>query len=351
MHTTLIASMGSKPSLQVPMKWPKIPWTDRLLLFMFSILLDLSCRFNGIISCCLRPFFDPRTAANPNPVSGVCTSDITINSSSNLYVRVFVPSDTNIKGRLMPVIVYFHGGWFSFFSASSCTYDTICRMISREACAVVVSVNYSLAPKNKFPVAYDDGIDVLRFLDSDQIRSIDILSNLELDFGSCFLAGDSSGGNIAHHVARRWALSTQNWKKVQLAGIILIQPLFGGEDRTESEIRLDGAPVISMKVGDWAWKAFLPHGADRNHEAANVFDAIKLGIEEAFPPALVVVGGFDPLQDWHLRYYEVLKVKGKQVKLVEYPYAIHAFYVFPEYNDTGKLMEEIKGFVQANRPI
>ncbi|KAF3327691.1 putative carboxylesterase 18 [Carex littledalei] len=106
-----------------------------------------------------------------------------------------------------------------------------------------------------------------------------------------------------------------------------------------------------MERGDWAWKAFLPEGANRNHEAAHVFDSIKAGIEEAFPPALVVVGGFDPLHDWQLRYYEALKEKGKQVRLVEYPDAIHAFYVLPKHNDTTKVMEEMKGFVQANRSI
>jgi acetyl esterase/lipase len=90
--------------------------------------------------------------------------------------------------------------------------------------------------------------------------------------------------------------------QVKLVGAILMQPFFGGEERTESEIRLDGAPVLSMERTDWAWKAFLPEGANRNHEAAHVFESIKAGIEEAFPPALVVIGGFDPLHDWQLRY-------------------------------------------------
>jgi acetyl esterase/lipase len=121
-----------------------------------------------------------------------------------------------IAGKLIPVIVYFHGGGFSFYSASSPAYDTLCRQISHETCAVVVSVNYRLAPEHKYPAAYDDNIEVLRFLDSDGIESVDAVSNLELDFGNCFLFGDSAGGNIVHHVARRWAASLQDWKKVIL---------------------------------------------------------------------------------------------------------------------------------------
>lgn len=121
-----------------------------------------------------------------------------------------------MTGRPIPVIVYFHGGGFSFFSASSPPYDALCRRISREICAVVVSVNYRLAPEHKYPAAYDDGINVLRFLDSDRIGSIETVTDLQLDFGNCFVAGDSAGGNIVHHVARRWAATTRDWKKVIL---------------------------------------------------------------------------------------------------------------------------------------
>ncbi|KAJ3688597.1 hypothetical protein LUZ61_017761 [Rhynchospora tenuis] len=340
--------LGNKPSIQPPMK---LPWKVRLLLSL-SGLHSMTRRRDGTVNRRLLSLLDSNVAANPKPVSGVCTSDFTIDSSRNLYARVFVPSDPSIQARLIPIIVFFHGGGFSFYSPSSKPYDTLCRRISRETSAVVVSVNYRLAPEHKYPAAYDDCTDVLRFLDSDGTGSIDALSNLELDFGNCFLAGDSAGGNIVHHVARRWAASTdQNWKKIKLAGAILLQPFFGGEERTESEIQLKRPPLISPNKCDWAWKTFLPEDANRNHEAAHVFNSIKVGIEEAFPPALVVVGGFDPLHDWQIRYYEALKEKGKQVKLVEYPDAFHAFYVFPKLNDTPKLMEEINGFVQANRSI
>ncbi|KAF3327690.1 putative carboxylesterase 18 [Carex littledalei] len=139
------------------MKWPQIPWTERLLLSLFTRLRDFTCHRNGTVNRRLLPFLDLYTAANPNPVEGVCTSDVTIDSSCNLYVRMFVPSDPSIQGRSIPVIVYFHGGGFSFFSASSPPYDALCRRISREICAVVVSVNYRLAPEHKYPAAYDDG--------------------------------------------------------------------------------------------------------------------------------------------------------------------------------------------------
>jgi len=64
---------------------------------------------------------------------------------------------------------------------------------------------------------------------------------------------------------------------------------------------------------------------------------------------MVVIGGFDLLKDWLARHVEALRGKGKPVKVVEYPDAIHGFHAFPEIADTGKLVEEMKLFVEEHR--
>ncbi|KAF8730732.1 hypothetical protein HU200_016594 [Digitaria exilis] len=149
-----------------------------------------------------------------------------------------------------------------------------------------------------------------------------------LDVSRCFLAGDSAGGNVAHHVARRYATHVSTFRNVRLAGVIAIQPFFGGEERTPSELRLDGVgPIVSVDRADWMWRAFLPPEADRDHEAANfAHPAAIAGVESpAFPPVLLAIGGFDPLQDWQRRYGEMLRRRGKKVEVVQYPDAIHGF--------------------------
>ena len=65
---------------------------------------------------------------------------------------------------------------------------------------------------------------------------------------------------------------------------------------------------------------------------------------------MVVVGGFDPLQDWQRRYYKGLRARGKSARLVEYPEAFHSFYSFPDLKQSTVLMEEIKSFVDSHRP-
>uniref|UniRef100_A0A0E0LAV7 Alpha/beta hydrolase fold-3 domain-containing protein n=1 Tax=Oryza punctata TaxID=4537 RepID=A0A0E0LAV7_ORYPU len=173
-----------------------------------------------------------------------------------------------------------------------------------------------------------------------------------MDLSACFLAGDSAGGNIAHHVAQRWTSTPPppSDNPVHLAGVILLEPYFGGEERTKAERALEGvAPVVNIRRSDRWWRAFLPEGADRNHPAAHVTGDAgpEPELQEAFPPAMVVVGGLDPLQDWDRRYAGMLRQKGKVVRVVEFPEAIHAFYFFPELaGDIRKLVDEIRAFVE-----
>ncbi|XP_020585668.1 probable carboxylesterase 18 [Phalaenopsis equestris] len=320
---------------------PKLPIKVRLSINLLSTITDASRRSNGTVNRRLLSLIDFRAAPSLTPVRGIRTLDLIIDPSRNLWIRLFLPSDA-IGHRKLPIVVFFHGGGFAFLSPDNQVYDVVCRRLARKIPAVIVSVNYRLSPENRFPAPYEDGIDALRFIDS---GGIDAVAGHIADTSFCFLAGDSAGANISHHVARRWA-GSGGWNKVKLSGLILIQPFFGGEERTKSEIKLAGAPLVSMTRTDWRWRAFLPVGADRNHEAANVFGPNDLGVmEEGFPPAILVVGGFDPLQDWQRRYGEELRARGKEVRVLEFPESIHAFYIFPGMADGAKLVEEMGKFI------
>lgn len=324
---------------------PKLPWKLRVAISVISAFSDASRRADGTINRRLISFFDNRAPPNPIPVRGVRTLDLIVDPALHLWIRLFLPSD--IDGiRKLPLIVFFHGGGFAFLSADTQSYDLACRRFARKIPSVVVSVNYRLSPEHRFPAPYEDGTAVLRFICS---GGIDAAVGDLCDLSSCFLAGDSAGANIAHHVARRWSADGGGSKKLRLSGLVLIQPFFGGEERTESEKKLVGVPLVSTERTDWMWRAFLPVGADRDHEAANVLGPKDLvEIEEDFPPVMVVVGGFDPLQDWQRRYAERLKARGKEVRLLEYPEAIHAFYIFPGVADGVKLVEEMKMFISGH---
>ncbi|XP_066400505.1 probable carboxylesterase 18 [Miscanthus floridulus] len=324
---------------------PALPWMVQLQLYIIVAVGRIAMSRSGTVH---RRFFSAvdrpaRTSARQDK-NGVRSADVTVDASRGLWARVFSPSQASAP---LPVLVYFHGGAFTLLSASSIPYDDMCRRFCHGLGAVVVSVNYRLAPEHRCPAAYDDGVDVLRHLASAGLPD-DVA--VPVDLSRCFLAGDSAGGNIVHHVAQRWTggMAPSSPTILRLAGAILIQPFFGGEARTGSEERLDGkAWVVTVRDSDWAWRAFLPEGADRNHPAAHVTDE-SADLADGFPPAMVVVGGLDPLQDWQRQYAGVLDKKGKVVQLEEFDEAIHGFFWFPELPETGKLTAKMKAFMESS---
>ncbi|KAI6699981.1 hypothetical protein NL676_014305 [Syzygium grande] len=337
MATSAKSSSSSRSS-------PDMPCRTRVALSLLSRVTDYCRRPDGSINRRLIGFLDFKSAPNPTPANGVSSSDVSVDPSRRLWFRLYTPSSSSSSSPL-PVLVFFHGGGFCFLSAASRAYDAVCRRFARKLPAVVVSVNYRLAPEHRFPSQYDDGFDVLRFLD--ETSALPPIA----DVSKCFLAGDSAGANIAHHVAvRACRPEEKRLERVRVVGLVSIQPFFGGTERTESETRLVDAPLVSVPRTDICWKAFLPEGADRDHWAANVSgpNAVDVAGLEGFPAALVFVGGFDPLRDWQKRYCEWLRRSGKKAALVEYPTMFHAFYIFPEVAHSTKLIMEVKDFIHGH---
>ncbi|KAG0529359.1 hypothetical protein BDA96_05G091900 [Sorghum bicolor] len=336
---------------------PPMSWRTRLSVLAAGYLTDATRRADGTVNRRLLAVLDKPVAASATPRNGVASRDVTIDPALPLRARLFypcapAPADA-AEAAAVPVVVFFHGGGFAYLSAASLAYDAACRRIARYAGAAVLSVDYRRSPEHRFPAAYDDGYAALRFLDGgpDPDHPGALAGAPPIDAARCFVAGDSAGGNIAHHVARRYALDPSAFASLRLAGLIAIQPFFGGEERTPAELRLVGAPIVSVPRTDWMWRAFLPHGADRDHEASSPEAAtagIDLDAAGSFPPATVVVGGYDPLQDWQRRYCDALRGKGKEVRVLEYPDAIHAFYVFPEFAESKDLMLRIKEIVAGS---
>lgn len=324
---------------------PPLPWKARLKFAFLTAVTDAVVRKDGTVNRRLLNFFVPPTSPNPSPVHGVRTADFPLHTSTSTspFLRVFVPA---AAAASLPIVVFFHGGGFVFLSAASRIYDDVGRRLSRELPAVVVSVDYRLAPEHRFPAAYDDAAAALQWLDRDPTCAGFAPA---ADPSRVFLAGDSAGANIAHHLA---AVSSSELQSLRAVGVVLIQPFFGGEERTASEARLTRAPVVTMARTDRMWKAFLPAGSDRDHPAAGPWRGEEEEEEywcKHYPPAMVVVGGRDPLQDWQRRYAGWVKEKGKgEVRVVEYEHGVHWFYVFPELTETPLLMAELKAFVDMH---
>ena len=116
--------------------------------------------------------------------------------------------------------------------------------------AVVVSPDYRLAPEHRLPAAVDDAVEAVRWLQRQGLSlKEDAWLSRGVDFDCVFVVGDSSGGNIAHHLAVRLGSGSREMDPVRVRGYVLFAPFFGGEVRTKSE---EGPPehMLSLELLD-----------------------------------------------------------------------------------------------------
>lgn len=88
---------------------------------------------------------------------------------NNVEVRLFRPVDPPGNTKL-PLIINLHGGDFVLFSAKTVIFHNLCINISSQMPAIVVSVEYRLAPEHRLPVAFDDGVNAILWV-RDQVNS------------------------------------------------------------------------------------------------------------------------------------------------------------------------------------
>ncbi|CAA6659912.1 unnamed protein product [Spirodela intermedia] len=168
--------------------------------------------------------------------------DAVVDASTRVWARFYVPSHAGRR----PLLVYFHGGGFCLGSASWESYHRFSAMVAAQACCVVMSVNYRSPPRTASPRPTTT-------------------PSLPCD-GRC-------GRQTAERRTRvgGGATGATSPGSVPLKGMILIQPFFGGEERTPSERRMGqvAGSRLCLKVSDTYWRLALPVGARRDHPWCN----------------------------------------------------------------------------------
>ncbi|KAK6927966.1 Alpha/beta hydrolase fold-3 [Dillenia turbinata] len=282
-----------------------------------------------------RPQIVPNVPCNALAFElGVTAKDVTMDKHTSLWARIYVPNTNHAGKHLLPLLVYFHGGGFCVGSASwNCYHEFLANLAAKVGC-VIVSVNYRLAPENRLPVAYEDGFNAMTWIKQ---QALNVPSDQKWWLNKCnlsnlFLAGDSAGANLAHHIATR--LSTCDFsllKPLFLKGIILIQPFFGGESRTMSEKHATQPPIsaLTLSSSDTYWRLSLPLGASRDHPWCNPLargGAAKLS-DLRLPKTLVCISELDILKDRNLEFCSTLSAAGKKVETVIHKGVGHAFQI------------------------
>ncbi|KAI3757595.1 hypothetical protein L6452_05136 [Arctium lappa] len=240
------------------------------------------------------------------------SKDVTINDTNKTGVRIYLPKETLITpvGKL-PLIIYYHGGGFVLMSASSTQVHNFCNQLAAHLHAVVVSVDYRLAPEHRLPAAYDDGMEALHWIQS----SKDPWLTESVDFSNCYLMGTSAGANLAYHVAVRASLQLHDLEPLKIKGVILHHMFIGGVERTGAEIRLADAGMLTLSRCDAMWDLSLPVGASREHEYCNPvvgggLDDVMSRMKEVGWRVMVTGCYGDLLIDRQLGFAKMLELKG-----------------------------------------
>ncbi|KAK9917447.1 hypothetical protein WJX75_004465 [Coccomyxa subellipsoidea] len=263
-----------------------------------------------------REQVDAFIAANfglPLPIATVTDLEVP-GEDGAIPVRVYRPESED----LLPIMVYIHGGGWCFGSVTS--YDPLCRAIAKACDAVVVSVEYRLAPENPHPAGLNDCYTVTSWVSRHA-------KELGGDSSSLAVAGDSAGGNLAAAVALK-ARGQQIDGAPHINFQLLICPVldyhtpgtasyaaFGGDDA-----------IVSRKAMEKVFLDYVPNKEDIDSPLVCPLRAQDL---TGLPPALIFTGERDLLRDEGEAYAAKLLTAGVDVSLKRFKGAAHVGMLSP----------------------
>lgn len=234
-----------------------------------------------------------------------------------------------------PLVVHFHGGAFvgGSLEAGAC----VARLLA-DAGALILSLDYPLAPAHPFPEAVEAGYAALRWAWKARHK----LAGHE---AAVFVAGEEAGGNIAAAVA----LMARDRQELALAGQILLSPMLDPCLATASLRDAEAGPVGCV----WAdgWHQYLARLQDAGHPYAAPGSALRLA---GLPPTLLLTAQDDPMRDETLAYAERLRVAGLAVHDAVLPMTTGwpASYQQPVSPDAGwapAVRQQLSDFLRQHR--
>ena len=227
-----------------------------------------------------------------------------------LAIRVYRRAQPGSGAR--PLVVDFHGGGWVLGGLDMA--DWLCSSVAVGLDAVVVSVDYRLAPGHRFPAAAEDCYAAL-------VDVVARAAEFDADPDRVAVMGDSAGGNLAAVVS----LMARDRSGPAIAHQGLLYPATDLTMASPSIVENGSAPVLT-RADMLAFRAHYLGDADPRQPYASPLLADDLS---GLPPALVQVAEHDPLRDDGLRYATALRAAGVPVRVTEYTGMPHGYLSFP----------------------
>ncbi|CAB3656484.1 alpha/beta hydrolase [Achromobacter pestifer] len=224
-----------------------------------------------------------------------------------LRIRAYAPAGLGHVDAL-PAVVFAHGG--GWFQCSLDLYDNPCRALANATGCKVFSVDYRLAPENKFPVPVEDVYAGLQWVSGNAAA-------LGIDPSRIAVCGDSAGGNLAAAVA----IMARDRDGPSIAHQLLLYPVLDHDFSTQSYQAYGRNFFLTEEIMRYCWFTYLLNAADG---ASPYASPLRVSTVAGLPPATVLVSEYDPLRDEGEAYAKRLHDGGVAAQSHRLPGMIHA---------------------------
>lgn len=247
-----------------------------------------------------------RSQSAPVPMARV--EDIAVPGAvGRLPARIYDPS----PGDELPLVVYVHGGGFTLGNVEAA--DGPCRRLANMAQAVVVSVEYRLAPESPFPAGLEDCIAAVDWLLEDPGR---VGAG-----GRRILMGDSAGGHLVASTSVHRRDAGLSAADAQVLVYPTVRPARGNP--SPSYVENADAPLMTRSTMTWFWDQYLLEVSDA---ADPRIDLLRCRDFRGLPRTLIVAAELDPLRDEGLEFGARLAADGVPVETSLYEGGVHGFW-------------------------
>lgn len=236
------------------------------------------------------------------PAVGRVDADVRL--TEHVSAEILVPPGT----PPFPTLIYLHGGGWSIGSPAS--HAKLTRQLCVGAGALVVSVDYRLAPEHPFPTPLEDCVAAARWTHANVARHGGDPQRLAI-------GGDSAGGNLSAAVINELRGAVDFRAALLIYGAFDLRASRRDYDRYAPE----EDPVLPKSLMDLMLTAYLRGGASTDDPRVSPIKA-DLG---HFPPACLLVGHIDPLVGDSRALHAALQRRGRSCALHEYTDMPHAF--------------------------
>ncbi|KAF2102884.1 hypothetical protein NA57DRAFT_71870 [Rhizodiscina lignyota] len=257
--------------------------------------------------------------------------EIPVRDGAKIGIRIYKPKSVQPQAPL--VFVTHGGGWVIGVHGAE---ETMNKYIAGRNGAVVISVDYRMAPEFKFPYAVNDSLDALKWC-------IENADTLGIDKNRIILAGSSAGGNLAFILSQIALDEKINGIVGVIAGNpVTCHPAFFPKAHFELdsfETNAD-APGLNKERMMWFWDLYVPDPQPDTLHSPLLAESLS-----GLPPALILIAGVDPLRDEGIAYADRLKEAGVPVQLEIYSGVPHGWHNITILSKAKKYHDDIRVFV------